>query len=323
MTATLLSGSRPAMRLGVLPGQKWAFTDLLWGMMLPSANDAAYAVAENTSGTLVEFAKAMNETARQLGMRESTFTDPSGLDSDTAMHDATHDGQNHVTAWDMAIAGRAVLANPLLASMASTVTHKFIGGDGKTYTLLNHNKLVRPASGLYYDGILGVKTGYTKAADGTFIGAAERNGRRLLVVVLQTADIYATSRALLDWGFSLPSTNRGKTKLPNVVQFPPGTRAPLKPSGIGQLADLPTPPPSTGPAVTTTTIAAQTPDTVEDPTGAEATVGSTAVVAAPVSRRTTSPDGSDSDTPAVVIGAAGMALLGVLTFAARRRLQAR
>src|SRR3954449_4043166 len=66
MTGTLLSGSRPASRIGVLPGQKWAFTDLLWCMMLPSANDAAYMVAENTSGNLVDFAKAMNETAQKL-----------------------------------------------------------------------------------------------------------------------------------------------------------------------------------------------------------------------------------------------------------------
>jgi|GEM_PF-915043 len=326
MTGTLLSGSRPASRIGVLPGQKWSFTDLLWCMMLPSANDAAYVVAENTSGNLVDFAKAMNETAQKLGMRDSTFADPAGLDSDAVLKTANNDGRDYVSAWDLAIAGRAVLANPLLASMVSTANYSFTGGDGKAHSLLNHNKLVRPKSGIYYDGMIGVKTGYTKAANGTFIGAAERNGRRLMAVVMATPNIYATSEALLDWGFSLPSTDIGDAKLPAVVRFEPGQAQPAAVAGIGNLADLPvraTPTTIDPPDATPTTAALDTPDTVEDPAGAEATVPPTEAVqaaAGPVAAAPPSKDDSDSDAPPVVIGAAIAAGLGVLLIGARRRM---
>ncbi|MCU1345699.1 MAG: D-alanyl-D-alanine carboxypeptidase [Acidimicrobiia bacterium] len=329
MVATMLAASRPASKIGVLPGQQWTFTNLLYCMMLPSANDAAYVVAENTTGNLVDFAKEMNNTAQQLGMRDSTFADPAGLDTDTALNTAANDGRDYVSAYDLAIAGRAVLANPVLAPIVAAPSYAFTGPDGKPHTVLNHNKLARPKSGIYYDGIIGLKTGYTKAANGTFVAAAERNGRRLMAVVMATSDIYSTSRALLDWGFGLATTDAGNAKLPKPVTFPASTHPPA-PVGhtvaesIGALTELPARSPITGPtaAPANTPGGVQTPDTVESEAGAEATVPPTVVIqAASPAAKTKAPSGhSDSDTPPIVIGVATIAALAVLTVGARRRL---
>lgn len=249
------AAARPPMRIGMVTGQVWPMVDALHCLMLVSANDVAYALAETSAGSLEGFALEMAETARRLGMVDSTFADPAGFDHP----DDTVIGPNAMSAWDLAIAGRAVLADPVLAPMVITQRYDFTGPDGLPHELTNHNKLLArdPTA-------IGVKTGYTKAASGTYVAAAERGGRRLLGVVMGTAaDIYTPMNRLFDYGFSIPPT--------------PGVGRPEVLPGVVDPAVLPTTtvpttlaPTTVAPTTTvapSTTLARTTVATVAPPTG--------------------------------------------------------
>mgnify|MGYP003244319947 FL=1 len=153
--------------------------DLLYGMMLHSGNDAALTLAISVSGSEGAFVRQMNLRARALGLTQTHFANPHGLDS----------GENYSTALDLAHLAQAALQNAQLRAVVSTKTAVCAGR-----TLTNHNKLL-----WRYDGCIGVKTGYTRI----LVSAAERDGRMLIAVTISDPDDWRDHTALLDYGFAV------------------------------------------------------------------------------------------------------------------------
>ena len=165
-------------------GERLTLEALLYGLLLSSGNDAGVAIAEHVGGgSEAVFVQHMNETARALGMTNSSFANPHGLD----------DKNNYSTARDMAKLANVALGNPVFRRMVSTKTIK-IGNR----SLTNHNKLLGAL-----EGCIGVKNGYTKAAGRTLVTCVERYGRRLIVVTIKDGNDYNDHRALYDYGFSI------------------------------------------------------------------------------------------------------------------------
>jgi D-alanyl-D-alanine carboxypeptidase len=183
--------------------------ELVWGMLLNSANDAAVAAAQATSpdGTMAAFNTLMNDKARSLGATSSTFGNPTGLDSE----------ETRSTARDMAMITAAVLQDPFLSKIISTRTHDISWGDGTKKTLVNQNKLLGQL-----DGAIGVKMGYTDDAGRTMIAAARRGDTTLISVLLNVPEPTASSAKLLDWGFanlaSLRSSSNERIDPSNLAQ---------------------------------------------------------------------------------------------------------
>jgi D-alanyl-D-alanine carboxypeptidase (penicillin-binding protein 5/6) len=193
ITVSALAASRPASKISMQPGQRWKLSDALASLLVVSANDAAYAIAESTSGSVAAFVKAEAATGRQLGLRASTFADPAGLDDGYSFR-----GGPRMSAYDIAVSTRNALRVPLLAQLAASPSVSFTGPDGTPHTLINHNKLV---SEHRYAGANGFKTGFTNKAGNTFVATATRGGRTLIAVVLGTWDTYGWATRLLDLGF--------------------------------------------------------------------------------------------------------------------------
>ena len=162
------------------PGEKLTLETLLYGLLLCSGNDAALAVTECMGGA-VPFVARMNEKAAELGMENTHFANPNGLD----------DEAHYSTAEDMAKLAAAAMDDPVLRRVASTRTAR-IGGR----TLTNHNKLLSRV-----EGCVGLKTGYTKAAGRTLVSCAERDGVRLVAVTLQDGDDWNDHASLYEQGF--------------------------------------------------------------------------------------------------------------------------
>ncbi len=163
-------------------GEELTLETLLYGLLLCSGNDAAVAVAEHVGGSVEGFVERMNDTALELGMEDTSFANPNGLD----------DEAHYSTARDMALLARAAMENETLVRIASTRTVT-IGGR----TMTNHNKLLSCV-----DGCLGLKTGYTRAAGRTLVSCAERRGQRLIAVTLQDGNDWADHQSLFDYGFA-------------------------------------------------------------------------------------------------------------------------
>ena len=173
--------------MGIEAGEKWAIQDLLYGLMLPSGNDAAIAIAEHLAGSTKAFANKMNEKAQELGMTHSHFTTAHGTDDGKA-----DNPKNYSTARDMAILTAWALQNETFRKIVSTKTYTCADSKGRhTITLQNTNRLLidavddsyEPISCLYKDAI-GVKTGDTNSAGKCFIAAAARGGVTLIAVLL-------------------------------------------------------------------------------------------------------------------------------------------
>lgn len=162
------------------PGEKLTLETLLYGLLLSSGNDAALAVTECMGGA-VPFVARMNEKAAELGMENTHFANPNGLD----------DEAHYSTAEDMAKLAAAAMDDPVLRRVASTKTAR-IGGR----TLTNHNKLLSRV-----EGCVGLKTGYTRAAGRTLVSCAERDGVRLVAVTLQDGDDWNDHASLYEQGF--------------------------------------------------------------------------------------------------------------------------
>ncbi|MBQ3355801.1 MAG: D-alanyl-D-alanine carboxypeptidase [Oscillospiraceae bacterium] len=163
-------------------GERLTIRDLLYGMMLHSGNDAAVALALACSDSVPEFVDLMNLKAQQLGLHQTHFENPNGLDGDA----------HYSTAADLARMTRYALQNEAFAEIVATKSIQ-IG----TRSLTNHNKLLWSC-----DGAIGVKTGYTKAAGRILVSAAERNGRRLIAVTICDGNDWQDHKALYDYGFS-------------------------------------------------------------------------------------------------------------------------
>lgn len=161
---------------------------LLYALLLSSANDAAVAIAYGVAGGVEPFAALMNEKASSLGLRNTHFTNPHGLD----------DPDHYTTARELAVIARAALANDLIRKMAATrkTTIPQNGNEGMRL-LVNHNKLLR-----LYDGAIGIKTGFTKRSGRCLVSAAEREGVTLIAVTINAPSDWNDHRAMLDQGFS-------------------------------------------------------------------------------------------------------------------------
>lgn len=162
--------------------------ELLYGLMLRSGNDAAQALAIYCAGTVEGFAQLMNDKARNLGLENTHFENPHGLDS-----------PNHYSsAYDLAVLASYAMQNPIFAKTVSTKSVK-IG----ERVLQNHNKLLWRV-----DGADGVKTGFTKASGRILVSSACRNGRRLVAVTMNAPSDWNDHSSLLEEGFSRYSAKR-------------------------------------------------------------------------------------------------------------------
>jgi len=166
--------------------------ELLYAIMLESANDAASALAIYVAGSEEKFADLMNETAARIGMTETHFTNPHGLDNK----------EHYSTAADMAKLAVYALGNEKFCEIASTVKRQIpLHGDEGARVLINHNRLLRLS-----DEVIGVKTGFTKRSGRCLVSAAERNGVRVIAVTLSDPNDWKDHLAMLDTGLSSYST---------------------------------------------------------------------------------------------------------------------
>jgi D-alanyl-D-alanine carboxypeptidase (penicillin-binding protein 5/6) len=175
-------------RVGLKRGKTYTIEQLMNAMILPSANDAAVALAQ-ANGSVPRTVREMNAMAEKLQAVNTTARNPSGLDAPGMVS----------TAYDLALIGRAALADPALAEFLKRKNAEFPGKGKKMRTIYTNNRLLLSN----YRGAVGVKTGYTSRAGRTYIGAAERGGRTLIVVLMginERSDVAA--KKLLDWGFA-------------------------------------------------------------------------------------------------------------------------
>ena len=173
-------------------GETLTLETLLYGLLLCSGNDAAVAIAQHVGGTVSGFVKLMNETAAELGMENSSFANPNGLD----------DEKHYSTARDMARLAACAVKNETLVRLCST---RSVTVGGRTMT--NHNRLLRSI-----DGCIGLKTGYTGDAGRTLVTCAERGGMRMIAVTLHDGSDWADHAALYDYGFSAYALSSGAKK---------------------------------------------------------------------------------------------------------------
>lgn len=166
-------------------GDKITLEDLVYGLMLRSGNDAAYAIATHVSGSLKNFVELMNEKARVIGATHTNFTNPHGL----------YETEHYTTASDLALITQYAFRNEDFKEIISAKKVD-IKINNEAHILYNKNKLL---SG--YEGGNGVKTGYTIDAGKCLVFSAQRDGLQIIGVILRASDIWAESRMLLDYGF--------------------------------------------------------------------------------------------------------------------------
>lgn len=171
--------------VGFKKGEKYKFKDVLYGLLLPSGNDAAYVLAQNYPLGEKGFVEAMNEKARELNLVSTHFKDPAGL----------LDEQDYSTVLDLARLSSEALKNKVFSQVVSTqkaVITDILGFEN--FTLYNLNRL------LGVSGINGVKTGFTDGAGGVLVTSVERaDKRRLIIVVMKSEDRFLDTKTLLDF----------------------------------------------------------------------------------------------------------------------------
>jgi len=201
--------------MGLLPDDKVTFETLVYGMLLQSGNDAANVTAVKLGGTKEKFISLMNKRAKELGMNNTNFVTPSGLDSK----------EHYSTAYDMALLGSAAILNPdfrHICSQKQAVV--YYGNPPYRRTLTNHNKLLG-----YYDGCIGLKTGFTKKSGRCLVSAAERDGVVIIAVTLNAPDDWNDHKKMLDYGFSVVKNNVVENvELPEKIQVVGGKKQYIK-----------------------------------------------------------------------------------------------
>ncbi|MBR4111727.1 MAG: D-alanyl-D-alanine carboxypeptidase [Ruminiclostridium sp.] len=174
--------------MGLQEGDIVSRRALCYGMLLPSGNDAANAAAVSVSGSMNAFADIMNRKAAEIGMTNTHFVNPSGLDAEG----------HYSTAYDMAVLTRYAMKNDEFSRIcASSSASLEYGNPPYRRTLYNSNKLLAQ-----YDGCIGVKTGFTDEARRCLVSAAERDGKTVIAVTLNAPDDWSDHAQLLDYGFS-------------------------------------------------------------------------------------------------------------------------
>jgi serine-type D-Ala-D-Ala carboxypeptidase (penicillin-binding protein 5/6) len=183
----------PASKLYLKPGQTVSIEDLLYGVLLASANDASVVLAEGIGGSVERFAEIMTKKAHDLGAINTRFSNPHGLTA----------ADHYSTAHDLALIFRYAMKNPTFRQIVHTKMSSVRSlSPGKKsartrrISVRNHNRLL-----WNYDGALGGKTGYTFAAQKCYVGAVERNGVTLIVSLLGSRDLWGDTKRLLEYGF--------------------------------------------------------------------------------------------------------------------------
>ena len=174
--------------LGIKPGETYTRRQMLYGLMLKSANDVACALARDNAGSIEAFAAKMNIRARELGATSSHFMNPHGL----------HNKDHYTTPRDLALIARAAMQQPMFRKIVGTIDYTLIT-DAGPLPLTNHNKLLTQ-----FPGCTGVKTGYTVPAQQVLVASALKDGREVISVVMHTdhPGIWEDSKTLLNYGFS-------------------------------------------------------------------------------------------------------------------------
>lgn len=178
--------------MGLLAGDKVTLHDLLYGLMLASGNDAANVVAYTLGGTVDGFVKQMNEKAKSLGLKNTSFATPSGLDAEG----------HHTTARELALLAKHAMQNEDFAKAASSRSAVLnYGNPPYRRSLTNHNKLLNS-----FEGAVGVKTGFTKKSGRCLVSAAKRDGKYVIAVTLNDPDDWLDHKNMLEYGFSAINT---------------------------------------------------------------------------------------------------------------------
>lgn len=193
----------PATKLYLRPGQTLTIEDLLYGLLLSSANDAAVVLAEGIGGSIDHFAEMMTKKANEIGATNSHFTNPHGLTAP----------DHYSTARDLALLFRYAMKNATFreivqTKISSVSSHMLVRKRpvARRISVRNHNRLL-----WNFDGALGGKTGYTLAAQKCFVGAVQRNGVTLIVSILGSRDQWGDTRKLLEYGFDNYQTLKAGT----------------------------------------------------------------------------------------------------------------
>lgn len=219
--AILVEGSS----MGLQAGDTVTLRTLAYGMLLASGNDAANAGAVRVGKTIPKFVEMMNEKAVQLGMKNTHFTNPSGLPDD----------EHYSTAYDMGLLACYALKNPEFSKICSTKQAKLqYGNPPYTRYLSNHNKLL-----WNYEGSIGLKTGFTKKAGRCLVSAAKKEEQIVVCVTLNAPSDWNDHEVLLDLGFEkgqptlMGSTDANEDMFVDVIN-PDGTeeKVAIKPRGV-------------------------------------------------------------------------------------------
>ena len=185
-----LAARTDSTTMRLYPGERLSLRNLLYGLMLPSGNDAAIEIARHIGGSEPAFVDLMNAKAEQLGMVNSRYMNPHGLDEDG----------HYTTAHDMTLLGRYAMQNPVFAEIVGTRARVFYGYDGrKLYQLGNLDRLVGR------DGYEGIKIGFTENALSTYVGSVRRNDRRLYVALLRSQGWSWDAQRLVDHFYAQPA----------------------------------------------------------------------------------------------------------------------
>ena len=197
--------------MGLQVGDTVSYHDLLYGMMLASGNDAANTTAIAISGSTQKFVELMNKKALELGLKDTHFETPSGLDGDA----------HYTTAYELALIAKYALENEDFSKAASSKSATLCYGNPPyRRTLTNHNRLLKS-----YDDVIGVKTGFTKKSGRCLVTASKKDGKFVIAVTLNDPNDWADHRALLDLGLASlqtvevsPNKNKFKISVQNGTQ---------------------------------------------------------------------------------------------------------
>jgi len=236
-TATPADAAIDGSKVGLVPGSVYTGDDLWHGLMLGSGNDTANALA-TMAGGLPAATDLMTRTARRLGAADTVVRNTSGLDAPGQVS----------SVYDLAVFGRAALADPGIASLVGATRYRFPAAGTATslkgrkrFEIQNHNRLLGG-----YRGTTGIKNGYTKAAGGSFVASARRGSRNYLVALLRTdAQTWKMARSLLEWAFTQGAAARpvgvlAAGPVPDGALVPPAGPTPTGTSTPG-LGVTPTP----------------------------------------------------------------------------------
>ncbi|MCC8067053.1 MAG: serine hydrolase [Clostridiales bacterium] len=193
VTASANAAAQEPSKMYLHTGEVFYMKDLLYGLMLPSGNDAAVAIAEHISGSTTKFAKLMNKKAKTIGCTSTHFVTPNGLDA----------GLDHyTTAQDLAKIAQYAYQNKTFRKIVSTRSYSFTSVSGYSYNLYTTNALLGNMT-----GVTGMKTGYTSKAGYCFVGSIEaKNGETYIAVSLgapSTSARWADARTLLQYAYDL------------------------------------------------------------------------------------------------------------------------